>query len=59
MSSKDAAPPQEGNDAEALLYNDDVFVLVFLSRVLVAQDPIFSSIFLFVSAIVAAIDKCN
>ena len=46
---------QAGNDAEALLYNDDAFVLVFLSSVLVAQDPIFSSIFLFVSAIVAAI----
>jgi len=55
-SSIDAVPPQAGNDAaEALLYNDDAFVLVFLSSVLVAQDPIFSSIFLFVSAIVAAI----
>jgi len=50
------APPQEDNDAEALLlYNDDAFVLVFLFSVLVVQDPIFSSIFLFVSAIVAVI----
>ena len=54
-SSIDAAPKEGNNDAEALLYNDDAFGLVFLSSVLVAHDPIFSSVFLFVSAIVAAI----
>ena len=54
-SSIDAAPKEGNNDAEALLYNDDAFGLVFLSSVLVAHDPIFSSIFLSVSAIVAAI----
>jgi hypothetical protein len=54
-SSLDAAPTEEGKDAEALLYNDDAFGLVFLSSVFKAQDPIFSSIFWFVSAIFAAI----